>query len=129
MALWHVDCFDETIPAQTARLVPQVDVGFITAKGMLAQYAALSKTPVHWLFEGAFLPGFSPVEIPPAQQPLYQAEVAFVGNLLHPPVQDPTLALRRFQLLERVSAQYNLKIWGVQGNPQARALGQPLPVD
>ena len=100
-----------------ARLVPQVDVGFITAKGMLAQSAALSKTPVHWLFEGAFLPVFARRNSPCAAT-VYQAEVAFVGESLHPPVQDPTLALRRFQL-ERVSAHYNLKIWGVQGNPTA----------
>lgn len=121
VALWHVDCFDENIPPQPARLVPAVDAFFVTAQGMVEKYAALSATPVHWLYEGVFTQAFPDVEIPAPQIPLYQSQVAFVGNLLHPPVADETLALRRFTLLERVSEQFELKIWGVQGNPASRA--------
>jgi glycosyltransferase involved in cell wall biosynthesis len=121
VVLWHVDCFDENIPPQMARLVPAVDAFLITAQGMVEKYAALSKTPVHWLYEGVYTSAFPDVEIPAPQLPLYQSQVAFVGNLLHPPVKDESLALRRFRLLERVSEKFALKIWGVQGNPSARA--------
>jgi glycosyltransferase involved in cell wall biosynthesis len=129
VALWHVDCFDENIPAHTARLVQNVDVAFVTAQGMVPKYAALGTTPVHWLYEGAYLPAFPDVEIPPAQMPLYQTQVAFVGNILHPPVQDQALALQRFHLLARVSERFQLKIWGVQGNATTRARwGQRAPL-
>lgn len=121
VVLWHVDCFDENVPPQLARLVPVVDAFFITAQGMVEKYAALSRTPVHWLYEGVYLPAFPDTAIPPAQLPLYRSQVAFVGNLVHPPVPDETLALRRLRLLERVSEIFDLKIWGVQGNPSARA--------
>lgn len=121
VALWYVDCFDATVPPQMARLIPSVDVFFTSAYGMIPTYQALSATPVHWLYEGAYLPAFPEVEIPLAQRALYSSQVAFVGNVFHPPVPDEALALQRFRLLARIAENYSLKIWGLQGDPTTRA--------
>lgn len=121
-ALWYVDCFDGEIPDQIARLVPAVDVCLTTAGGMVPRYQALAPTPVHWVMEGAHLPAFAPVDVPAAQRGVYASELAFVGNLLHPPVPDEGLAGRRFRLLARVAERFDLKIWGPQGDPRTRDL-------
>ncbi|MEM7114735.1 MAG: glycosyltransferase [Chloroflexota bacterium] len=117
LGLWHVDCFDDQVPAQIGRLLPHLDAFFVTAKGMIPAYAAVSDTPVHWLVEGVYLPAFPKVVVPEAQRPLYESQVAFVGNLLHPPVADKTLAQRRLRLLAAISERHTLKIWGPQGDP------------
>ncbi len=114
--LWHVDCFDDRVPAQIAKLVPEVDLFLTTAKGMVDAYRALGDTPVHWVVEGVYLPAFPDVEPPPAQRELYESDVSFVGNVLHPPVPDAGLAQRRLRLLSRVGERYSLKVWGPQGD-------------
>ncbi len=129
VALWYVDCPSEAIPSAIGGLVPAVDVFFTTAKGMLPRYGALGSTPVHWLVEGAFLPAFPDVEAEPGQRPLYASPLAFVGNLLHPPVPDEALACRRLRLLARLAERFGLKIWGPQGDPETRARwGERCPI-
>jgi hypothetical protein len=117
VVLWYVDCFSDEIPRQIGRLVPEVDVFLSTAAGMVPKYAALGATPVHWVVEGAYLPAFPDVDVPAARRPLYGSRVAFVGNIFHPPVDDESLALRRFRLLSRVCERFDLKVWGPQGDP------------
>lgn len=129
VGLWYVDCFDTDIPQQIARLVPQVDVFFVTAKGMVEAYQALSETPVYWVVEGVYLPAFPDLVVPAAQQPLYHSQVAFIGNLLHPPLENSALARRRFNLLAAICERYELKIWGPQGDPRTDdAWGDRCPI-
>jgi len=118
--LWYVDCFSADVPPHIARLVPVVNALLVTAKGMIPQYEALSDTPVYWIPEGVYLPAFPEVEVPEAQRSLYGSQVAFVGNLYHPPVPDERLALHRHRLLRQVCTRFDLKIWGVQGDPTTR---------
>jgi hypothetical protein len=121
VALWFVDCFDEQVPPVIGALFREVDVFFTTAYGMLPRYRALAPTPAYWVVEGAYLPAFRAVPLPPAQRPLYASQVAFVGNIFQPPVDDPALALRRFSLLSAITERHQLKVWGVQGDPETRA--------
>src|SRR5581483_1118785 len=121
VALWYVDCFEERVPEHIAALFPVVDVFLTTADGMLPRYRALAPTPAHRVSEGVYLPPFRPVPLSPALRRTYASQVAFIGNLLQPPVADERLALRRFRLLEAVCRRFGLKIWGVQGDTRARA--------
>jgi hypothetical protein len=118
--LWYVDCFDATVPSRIGRLVPAVDLFLCTAKGMLPAYRSLSDTPCHWLVEGAYLPAFPQVELSAGERTLYEADVAFIGNIFHPPVGDTGLALRRYHLLNRIADRFRLKIWGPQGDRDVR---------
>lgn len=130
VALWYVDCFDGTVPPQIGRLLPEVDLFLTNAAGMVPRYQALTRAPVHWVHEGVYLPAFPPVRVPPAQRETYASEVAFVGNVLHPPVADPSLALRRLRLLRKVAVRHRLKVWGPQGDPRTarRWRGVPAPL-
>lgn len=130
VALWYVDCFDGTVPPQIARLLPEVDVFFTSAAGMVPRYRALTRAPVHWVHEGVHLPSFPPLRVPVALRATYASEVAFVGNVLHPPVADRRLALRRLHLLRKVAARHRLKVWGPQGDRRIGRLwrGVPAPI-
>ncbi len=127
--LWYVDCFTGEIPDQIARLVPVVSAVLTSAKGMLPKYAALSQTPAYWVYEGVYLPAFSEVEVPEAQRGLYGSQIAFIGNVFHPPVADETIALHRYRLLTKVCSRFELKVWGGQGDPDTRQRWQnPCPI-
>jgi Glycosyl transferases group 1 len=129
VGLWYVDCFDGRVPPEIGRLVPEVDAFFVTARGMVPHYQALGGTPVHWIVEGVHLPSFPEADVPAAQRPLYHSEVAFVGNLLQPPVEDLALARRRFHLLSAVCERFDLKIWGPQGDTRAASVwGDRCPI-
>ena len=119
--LWYVDCFDEHVPAWIAPLFAEVDVFLTTAEGMLPKYRALGPTPAYWVYEGVYLPAFPPVELSAGLRKTYASPVAFIGNLFHPPVADPTLALRRFRLLGTICERHGLKIWGQQGEANVLA--------
>jgi hypothetical protein len=119
VVLWYVDCWDGNVPPAIASLFRVVDVFLTTAAGMLPKYRVLGPTPAYWVHEGVYLPAFPPLELPPAQAKIYASEVAFVGNLFHPPVPDENLALRRYRLLGKVCERHRLKIWGQQGDPRA----------
>jgi len=116
VVLWSVDCFDGRIPAWVASQLPAVDLFLTTARGMVGGYQALTAAPVRWVVEGVHLPAFPAVHLDRAMRVTYGSEVAFVGNVLHPPVRDASLARRRLRLLRRVAARYRLKVWGPQGH-------------
>lgn len=119
-ALWYVDCFEESIPEWIKPLFKEVDVFFTTAKGMLPKYEQLGDTPAYWNYEGAFLPAFPDLKLTEPLKNTYASQVAFVGNIFQPPVADKNIAMRRQSLLKKVNDKYQLKIWGVQGDPLAR---------
>jgi spore maturation protein CgeB len=121
VALWYVDCFDEHVPETIGALFRVVDVFMTSAAGMLPKYCALAPTPSYWVFEGVYLPAFPAVMPPAAQWATYASDVAFIGNVFHPPVPDPELALRRYELLRQVSQRCRLKVWGPQGDAGTRA--------
>jgi spore maturation protein CgeB len=72
-----------------------------------------------------YLPAFRPVSLSPPLRRTYASDVAFIGNVFHPPVPDERIALRRFRLLRAVARRYRLKVWGVQGDPTTRARWAP----
>ncbi len=120
VALWYVDCFDASVPEQIRRLLAECDVFMTSAFGMIPQYRELTRAPVHWVHEGVHLPAFPSVSLPAAQRETYASDVAFIGNVLHPPVADRSLAERRLRLLRRISRTFDLKVWGPQGDPDTR---------
>lgn len=130
VGLWYVDCFDATVPRQIARLLPECDLFLTNAYGMIEKYRLHTDAPIYWVHEGVHLPAFRPTPVPSAQRGIYNSEVAFVGNVLHPPVSDRRLAQRRLRLLRRVAASFDLKIWGPQGDSSIhrrwRKTGAPL---
>ncbi len=120
VALWYVDCFDDRVPDTIGGLFKVVDVFLTSAAGMLPRYRALAPTPSYWVYEGVYLPGFPAAAPSLAQWPTYASEVAFIGNVFHPPVSDSALAQRRYGLLRKIAERYRLKVWGPQGDPSTR---------
>lgn len=127
VALWYVDCFDATVPDQIRRLLSECDVFMTSACGMIPEYQRLTRAPVHWVHEGVHLPAFRATSLPAAQRATYASEVAFVGNVLHPPVADRSLAERRLRLLRRIARIYDLKVWGPQGDVDTRRRWRGVP--
>ena len=117
--LWHVDCDDPRPPAWIKSLVRECDVFLTTAKGMVSRYQPLSRNPVHWIYEGVYLPGF-PLRRPGAGRvpDVYRSEVAFAGNIYYPSSHS-RLANDRHDLLRQIQRKYELKVWGPQGDPRA----------
>lgn len=128
VALWYVDCFNATVPDQIRRLLPECDVFLTSAYGMIPQYRSLTRAPVHWVYEGVHLPAFAVARPAAAQRAIYASDVAFVGNVLHPPVADRSLAERRLRLLRRIAAAHDLVVWGPQGDPTTRRRWRRVPV-
>lgn len=111
IALWNPDCFTDAVPDWIRPLLAQTDVFFTTAEGMVDAYRAVCAAPVHWLVEGAHLPSFPDVGEPPKR---YRSQVAFLGNVFQPPVDDESMALRRLRLLSAVGERFDLTVWGPQ---------------
>ncbi|HEY4002841.1 MAG TPA: glycosyltransferase [Candidatus Xenobia bacterium] len=127
VAFWYVDCFSPDIEDAVLERVHAADVFFTTAGGLVRHYRARTDTPVHWLVEGAWLPGF-PQRLPPYAWEAYRSEVAFVGNLYHV-THDVAAFRRRERLLKQVQSRFGLRVWGPQGHPRARELwGDDYPV-
>jgi spore maturation protein CgeB len=129
VALWYVDCFDEQVPETIGALFREVDVFMTSAAGMLPRYRALGPTPSYWVYEGVYLPAFPAVAPSAAQWATYASDVAFIGNVFHPPVPDAELALRRYALLCKIAGRHTLKVWGPQGDPQTQVKWEcPAPL-
>jgi len=117
---WYVDCDQPEPPAWIRPLVREVDAFAVTAKGMVEKYRALGGAKVHWLLEGVNLPAHpyqEPGSVP--VPPLYQSEIAFIGNLYYPS-RDEDLALERQRLLKKIQTRHSLIVWGPQGDRHAR---------
>src|SRR5690606_11396281 len=99
LALWYPDCFTPEVPAWIVPLLSHVDVFFTTAQGMVGAYREVCPAPVHWLYEGVHLPSFPEVGDVPRT---YRSQVAFLGNVCQPPVDDESIAHRRLRLLTKV---------------------------
>ncbi len=127
VALWSVDCFDGRVPAWVASQLPAVDLFLTTAKGMVGRYQALTSAPVRWVVEGVHLPAFPPLRLAPEMRAAYGSEVAFVGNVLHPPVRNPVLARHRLRLLRRIAERHRLKVWGPQGHARTAHAWRGVP--
>lgn len=126
LVLWYVDCYTPRVPAWLQPRLEHVDLLLTTAKGMVPTYRSVTTAPVEWLLEGAYLPAFPALIVPPAARGVYGSDVAFVGSVLHPPVRDRRLAGHRGRLLSRLSRRHRVSVWGPQrrrGGP--RALGVP----
>lgn len=121
VVLWHVDCFTPRVPGWLKPLVSQVDLFLTTARGMVPKYQVLTDAPVHWMYEGVYLPGYPPTAPTAAERRAYGSPVAFIGSIFQPPVRDKKIAGRRLELLNRIGAQYALRVWG----PQARVPQSP----
>jgi spore maturation protein CgeB len=125
--LWHVDCCSPEVPPSLARLLPHLDLVFTTAAGMVERYQALTRAPVHWLVEGAFLEAFraTPQE---DHVKFFRGTIAFVGNLLYPGPTENELSTERIELLRRVAERFPIKVFGSQGRPESRLLWRSSPV-
>src|SRR5690606_11651027 len=44
----------------------------------------------------------------------YRSQVAFLGNVCQPPVDDESIAHRRLRLLTKVGRRWDLRVWGPQ---------------
>jgi hypothetical protein len=113
ISLWYVDCFGPAVPDWIASLLPEVDVFFTSAKGLLPAYADIAPTPAYWAGECVYLPAFSRVPHAAADRRLFGSQVAFVGSVYHP-AENTTAFERRAQLFNRIGARYDLTIWGRQ---------------
>lgn len=127
VALWSVDCFDGRVPAWVASQLPAVDLFLTTARGMIGRYQALTSAPVRWVVEGVHLPAFPPLRLAPEMRAAYGSEVAFVGNVLHPPVRDTALARHRLRVLRRIAERHRLKVWGPQGHARTARAWRDVP--
>jgi spore maturation protein CgeB len=123
---WYVDCFDDRVPAWMRPLLPHLDRLATTARGLVPHYREAGASDARWVMEGVYLPAY-PRRIPqPAA--LYRSDVAFAGNLYHPAYRESD-AHYRPALLRAVQETFQLKVWGAQGMPGARARwGEPYPV-
>jgi spore maturation protein CgeB len=86
----------------------------ITAKGLVPEFQRYARGPVAWVHEGVHLPSF-PRHVSGPAPALYRSEVAFVGNLSH-----PNDSGERYRLLRKIQPRFDLKVWGIQGDPQAK---------
>ena len=112
--LWQVDAFTDEVPAWIRPLLRVVDVVALTARGLQPAYTRLSRGPVEWVMEGAWLPAFRDVTLTAGQRRTYGAEIAFAGNIAQPPVADRALAGRRARLVRRLGRHHRVKVWGPQ---------------
>ncbi|MEQ1870851.1 MAG: glycosyltransferase [Vicinamibacterales bacterium] len=115
--LWQVDCFTSQIPTWIRPLVREANVVAVTAHGMVDAYARLrtcADNAVHWVMEGAYGPAFPTVRLSAGARRLYGSEVAFVGGLGQPPVRNPLIAGHRERLLNRLGAEFEVRVWGPQ---------------
>jgi len=125
--LWYVDCFEHAVPRWIQPLVREADSVAITAKGLIPLYSRFSRKPVSWIYEGVHLPSFPLSQLTDVPK-VYKSEVAFVGNIYYP-MPNPDAARTRHSLLKRVQERFELKVWGVQGDPQSRQKwGRNYPV-
>lgn len=116
VALWYVDCFTPHVPKWLKPLLGEVDLVFTTARGMVPKYRALTGAPVHWVYEGVYLPAFPRAAITPAVHRTYASPVAFIGSIYQPPVRNKQLAGRRLALFNRIGARYEFRVWGPQSH-------------
>lgn len=121
VALWYVDCFAVQAPGWIKPLLHSVDLFLTTARGMVPKYRALTDAPVHWVYEGVYLPAYPPLAPTIAVRRAYGSPVAFVGSIFQPPVRDQRIAGRRLEFLNRIGVRYPLRVWG----PQARLVPSP----
>jgi len=117
VVLWYVDCFTPDVPDWLIPLLHEVDLFFTTAKGMIPKYKSLCTKPIYWVYEGAHLPAYPKIEMTENQSRTYKSQVAFIGNVFQPPSKDPTLALRRLHLFNRISERFAMRVWGPQAKP------------
>lgn len=114
IVLWYVDCFTPKVPAWLKPLLPHVDLFLTTARGMVPKYQALTNAPVHWLYEGVYLPVYPSLTLTRQQRRVYGSEVAFIGTVYQPPIPNSPLAKRRPELFNRIGRRYALRVWGPQ---------------
>lgn len=114
VVLWYVDCFTPEVPRWIKPLLRQVDLFLTTARGMIPKYRTLTRAPVHWMYEGVYLPAY-PRNPPTAMaRSIYGSPVAFIGSIFQPPARDRDLAGRRLAFLNRIGAHFPLRVWGPQ---------------
>jgi len=120
LSLWYCDCFSEEVLDWVKPLFKEVDLFLTSAKGLMPKYKLIGDTPTYWVFEGAYLPAFPRIKLLQSWKKTYGSQIAFIGNIFQPPVPDRAIAMRRYQLLKKISKKYQLKVWGLQGDPFAR---------
>ncbi|HZQ06997.1 MAG TPA: glycosyltransferase [Anaerolineae bacterium] len=111
---WYVDCFTPQVPLWIKPLLREVDLFLTSARGMLPKYRAFTAAPVHWMYEGVYLPAYPSLAPTRAVRRAYGSPVAFIGSIFQPPVRNQQLARRRLELFTRIGARYPLRVWGPQ---------------